>query len=213
MPFRPARSRALAAAILGGALAGSTLTGRAWADPAPSFLELLRQAQVTSPRLAESESDVRRAAGLADQAGVRPNPVIGLEAEDFGGSRPYSGFGRSQFTLSASQVLELGGKRPARVAAGAAGVEAARLTRDQARHEFASALGGAYLEAEVADRRLAIAAGALELARGDARIAPRLSSPPARRPSFGRCRRRLWSTPPARRSAWRRPIAQRLCLV
>ena len=171
MSTRPTRSRALAAAILGGALASSTLAGRAWADPAPPFLDLVRQSQATSPRLAESESDVRRAAGLALQAGVRPNPVIGLEAEDFAGSRPYTGIGRSQFTLSASQALELGGKLPARIAAGAASVEAARLQLAQARNDYAGALATAYLQAEVADRRLVLAKGVLQLAEDDARIA------------------------------------------
>lgn len=171
MSFRPARSRALAAAILGGALASSIPSGRAWADPAPPYLELLRQSQTTSPRLAESKSDVARATGLAQQAGVRPNPVIGLEAEDFAGSRPYTGIDRSQFTLSASQALELGGKRPARIAAGAASIEAARLLLVQARNDYAGALASSYLQAEVADRRLVLANGALQLAEEDARIA------------------------------------------
>lgn len=171
MSLRTARSRALAAAILGGALASSTLTGRAWADPAPPFLEVLHQWQATSPRLAESESDLRRATGLAQQAGVRPNAVIGLEVEDFAGSRPYTGIDRSQFTLTASQALELGNKRPARIAAGVATIEAARLLLSQARNDYAGALASAYLQAEVADRRLVLANGALQLAQEDARVA------------------------------------------
>ena len=171
MFFRPARSRALVAAIMGGALASSTLAGRVIAEPAPPYLELLRRAQGTSPRLAESEADVRRAAGLATQAGVRPNPVIGLEAEDFGGSKPYGGIDRSQFTLSASQAFELGAKRPARIEAGAASIQAARLLRDQQRSDFALLLATAYLQTEVAQRRSILADAALELAIEDARIA------------------------------------------
>ena len=171
MSFRPTRSPATLAATLGGALACFALAAPALAGPAPPFLVLLRDAQSTSPRLAENEADVRRASGLAAQGGVRPNPVVGLEAEDFAGSGPYRGFDRSQFTLSASQALELGGKRPARIAAGAAGVQAARLLQIQQRSDFALALATAYLTAEVAERRLALANAALELAVEDARIA------------------------------------------
>lgn len=164
------RRAPLRAALLGAVMA-LALGRPSWADPAPPFLELLVQSQATSPRLAESESEVRRAAGLAQQAGVRPNPVIGLEAEDFGGSKPYTGISRSQFTLSASQALELGGKRPARIAAGAAGVAAARLLRDQNRTDYAFALASAYLQADVADRRVQLATAALALAQEDSRVA------------------------------------------
>ncbi len=87
------------------------------AEPAPAFTDLLRQAQETAPRLAEARADIARAEGLAQQAGVRPNPTVGLEIENFSGSGPYSGISQAETTASISQTLELGGKRSARVSA------------------------------------------------------------------------------------------------
>lgn len=171
MSPRPRRSRALAAAITLGTLAGLALTGRAAADPAPPFPDLLRQAQSSAPRLAELAADVDQAQGLAAQAGARPNPTAALEVEDFAGSRPYTGFDQSQTTLSASMPLELGGKRPARIAAGRASVGAARARRGAAQAQFAFELAGAYADAEAAELRLQLAAGGVALAEDDARVA------------------------------------------
>lgn len=66
-------------------------------------------------------------------ARVAPNPTLELTAEDFLGSGPFRGVGGSQWTLTVSQVIELGGKPDARAALAGAqhGVEAAlfRLNR------------------------------------------------------------------------------------
>ncbi len=66
-------------------------------------------------------------------ARVAPNPTLEFTAEDFLGSGPFRGVGGSQWTLTVSQLVELGGKPEARAALAGAqhGVEAAqlRLTR------------------------------------------------------------------------------------
>ncbi|MBU2584283.1 MAG: TolC family protein [Bacteroidetes bacterium] len=49
------------------------------------------------------------------QAGLIPNPVAELEAEDFLGGKELSGIKGSQYTLSGSQLFELGGKRGSRI--------------------------------------------------------------------------------------------------
>jgi cobalt-zinc-cadmium efflux system outer membrane protein len=51
------------------------------------------------------------------QAGLLPNPELRLEAENLGGSGDFAGVESAESTLKLSQRLELGGKRPARVAA------------------------------------------------------------------------------------------------
>src|SRR4051812_331788 len=83
------------------------------AAPAPPYLDLLRQSDA-APSLAESRANVRAAQGQADQAGVLPNPVVGYEAENLA-ARSIDGLSQRQDTLSISQALELGGKRPARI--------------------------------------------------------------------------------------------------
>ncbi|MES1974598.1 MAG: TolC family protein [Sphingomonas sp.] len=156
-------------ALLGG-LAGWALAVPAWAEPAPPFAQLLRQAQ-DSPRIRAIEADVDRAKGFSEQARARPNPTVSVYGENFAGTSPYGGFGRSETTLQYSQPFEIGGKRSARIAAGEAGVVAAQARAQQARVAFAYELALAYVAVEVADRRIAIADDEVEEAGADLRVA------------------------------------------
>lgn len=160
-------------AVLLGA-AGLSATSAAWAEQAPPFAALLAQARANGPRLAEAEAQIAQAEGLAAQAGVRPNPVLGVEVENFGGSGPYEGFELAETTASIGQTLELGGKRSARIAAGRASVAAAQARVALARSDFASDLAIAYAEAEAAAAKVAQAEEALSAAEADARAAREL---------------------------------------
>jgi cobalt-zinc-cadmium efflux system outer membrane protein len=164
---RPPLAELLFLASLGAASA-------AMAEPAPPFNALLAQAQASAPRLAEARANVARAEGLARQAGVMPNPTLGLEIENFSGSGPFRGTSLSETTATIGQTLELGSKRSARVAAGRAEVEAARAQARRAEAEYAFDLAAAYAEAEASDRRLQLARDGLSLAEEDARIASAL---------------------------------------
>ena len=144
--------------------------GIAVADPAPPFQILAQQSQ-GAPRLAEADAAVAQAQGLARQAAARPNPTVGVVVENFSGSSPFQGFARAETTASIEQPLELGGKRPARIAAGRAEVTAAQARAAQARANFAFDLADAYARAEAADRRLALANDSFHLAEDDQRIA------------------------------------------
>lgn len=165
--------RRLRAATLGVSLCALS-AGAALAEPAPPFSELLRQAQATSPRLAEARADIRRAEGLAQQARAIPNPTVGVEVENFSGSGPFRGTTLAETTASVEQTLELGGKRSARIGAGRAEVTAARARALRSRGEFAFDLAVGYAEAEASDRRLKLATEALQLAEDDARVATAL---------------------------------------
>jgi cobalt-zinc-cadmium efflux system outer membrane protein len=164
------RRRRLRAAWLG-VSASALLAGGALADPAPPFAALLRQAQTTAPKLAEARAEIARAQGLARQAGARPNPTLSLEVENVAGSGPFRGSNLAETTASIGQILDLGGKRGARVAAGHAEVEAARRRAAEAELLFAGDLAAAYAQAEAADRRVTLAAESLALAEDDARVA------------------------------------------
>ena len=151
-------------AVLLGALASGLPITAALAEPAPTYRALLEQAQASAPRLAESRSDIARSEGLARQAAVRPNPTLGVEVENFSGSGPFHGTDLTETTAQIEQTLELGGKRPARVAAGRADVDAARARSTQARADFAFDLADAYAQAEAAERRVELAEEAVALA-------------------------------------------------
>jgi cobalt-zinc-cadmium efflux system outer membrane protein len=61
------------------------------------------------------EQRVREARAL--QSGLLPNPQLEILVEDVAGSGNFNGFGGSQTTLQLSQLIELGGKRTARLRA------------------------------------------------------------------------------------------------
>lgn len=68
-----------------------------------------------NPELIASGYELSAAQARIQQAGVRPNPELGLELENFAGSGNVRGTDALETTLSLSQVVELGGKRQLRV--------------------------------------------------------------------------------------------------
>lgn len=52
--------------------------------------------------------------GLAEQAGLLPNPDVAIEVGNFGGKDELESFEGSEITVAISQLIELGGKRSAR---------------------------------------------------------------------------------------------------
>lgn len=157
------------AALLGAA--GLTTAPAALAAPAPPYAALLAQAEADAPRMSQAEAGIAQAQGLARQAASRPNPMLGLEVENFAGSGPFQGLDLAETTASLDQTLELGGKRPARIAAGQAGVTAARAQAALARADFAAQLAIAYAEAEAAAAKVVLAGDQLNAAQTDARAA------------------------------------------
>ncbi len=101
-------------------------------------------------RLAAAEANIR-------QAGVKPNPSLGLETENFAGSGPYSMLRGSETTISYQQLLERGAKREARVGVARASAEVARRRRDVRRLDLLRDVQAAYAEALAADANLLIA--------------------------------------------------------
>lgn len=140
----------------------------ALADAAPSYTELLAQS-ANAPRLREADANVDQATNLLTQARARPNPSFNLQSENFGGRDSYRDFRSAETTFSIDQTLELGGKRSARIQAGQAGVGAARAQKSQTVADYGYDLALAYIQAEAADKRLALATDALSLTEEDDR--------------------------------------------
>ena len=76
-----------------------------------SLQDSLARALEKNPELATYPVRIRACEARLLQAGLRVNPELGVEFEDFAGSGPNSGFGGMQATVRMSQVIELGGKR------------------------------------------------------------------------------------------------------
>ena len=77
--------------------------------------QALAAALVRNPRLRSLAWEPRIAEARRLQAGLSPNPSIGIEVEDFAGSGSLNGFESAETTIAFSQLLELGGKRDRRV--------------------------------------------------------------------------------------------------
>jgi outer membrane protein, heavy metal efflux system len=138
---------------------------------APPFRVLVGEVEGSAPTLQVGTAEVRAAQGRAVQAGARPNPTVRVEVENFLGTRPYTGFGAAETTISGELPLELGGKRGARVAAAQAEVAAAQARAGRSRVDYLRDLAVAYGEAEAAQVRERLDRENLELARADARTA------------------------------------------
>jgi cobalt-zinc-cadmium efflux system outer membrane protein len=126
-----------------------------------------------SPELAADAYEVRAREAALLQAGALPNPSVSLELEDFAGSGEFNGVESAQTTLLLGQLIELGGKRAARI-------EVARADRDLAAWDYEvrriDALvrtAGAFVDVLAAQERHRLAEEAVELARSMRGVATR----------------------------------------
>lgn len=121
-----------------------------------SLTRALQRAFANNPRLSGAERDIGIAAGRRLQAGAVPNPEVSFELDNALGTGAYRGTRSAETTLQLSQLVELGGKREARVAAGSAELEAAQWQRAAVRLEILSDTAVAFYSVLAAQRRIAI---------------------------------------------------------
>ena len=126
------------------------------ADSAIDLQTALGLALERSPVLEAMSARVGQAAARSKQAGLRPNPELRLEMEDFAGSGAFQGTDELQTTVGIGQLLELGGKRGARLDAADAGETVAALDQERVRRDVVAATSRAFVEALAAqsDREL-----------------------------------------------------------
>ena len=76
--------------------------------------DALAHALLKNPELAAFSWEVRAADARILQAGLLPNPELGAEVENFGGSKTQRNLDGAESTFALSQLIELGGKREKR---------------------------------------------------------------------------------------------------
>jgi len=118
--------------------------------------QALQRALAANPRLTSAQRDVGVATGLRIQAGALPNPDLSFELDNALGSGQHRGLRSAETTLQLSQLVELGGKREARIAAGAAGVSAATWQQRATELEVLSDTAIAFITVVSAQRRIEI---------------------------------------------------------
>ena len=99
-----------------------------------------------SPRLSSFVWSVRAADAREVQASVFPNPELSIQLEDVLGSGKFDGRQQAQTTVEASQLIERGGKRRARMAVASALSEAARLDYALKREELVADVATAFID-------------------------------------------------------------------
>lgn len=116
----------------------------------------LSRALATNPRLTAAERDIGIATGRRIQAGAIPNPELSAELDDAFGTGRYRGTKSAETTLQISQVVELWGKRDARIAAGEAEIDAVTWQRRATRLEILSETAIAFFSVLGLQRRVEI---------------------------------------------------------
>ena len=102
-------------------------------------------------------------ANLKTQA-LRPLLALELESENFGGSGEYGGFDSAETTLSLSSVIELGGKRNARVNLSDAKLNSAKWQQQAETLDVLGELTRLYIEGLATQANIELAEDSLHLA-------------------------------------------------
>nr|BFD44368.1 TolC family protein [Pseudomonas sp. FFPRI_1] len=135
------------------------------AEPTSLSLDTaLAQALANNPELAAAAWEIDIAQGARQQAGLIPNPVLSVDAED---TRRDS----RTTSIKLSQALELGGKRGARVEVASRGQELAALELERRRNQLRADVLEAYSSAQRAQERTQLAGRSLALAERGVSVA------------------------------------------
>lgn len=155
---RPARTCAwLAGTALAASLLAATGAGAQSPAPALSLSEALSRAAAFDPSRAALDARVLAGEAAMRQAGLKPNPTLGVELENFAGTGAYALVDRTEATVSYQQTLERGGKRAARTGLARGQLEVARLRGAVRTLDVLRDVQVAYSEALTAEAELVIA--------------------------------------------------------
>lgn len=131
------------------------------AGPTPTATLTLREAVELAlqfnPELRSFSWEVRAREARTLQAGLVPNPEIGVEVEDFAGSGTLNGFNAVAATVTLSQVIELGGDRRGRRRVAALERDLAGWDYETVRLDVLTEAAQAFTSVLAAQERLALA--------------------------------------------------------
>lgn len=155
-------ARALRACFMAATLLTSAVAGAAAPDGL-TLREAITAALARNPELGTYAFELRAAQAREQQAGLRPAPELAIEAENFAGAGETRAFDAAETTLALSQVLELGGKRGARLDAARAGSGAVDVARQAAQLDVLAEVTRRFIAVARAQERLTLARSATAL--------------------------------------------------
>ena len=153
----------LRAALMAAALAFPATA--ALAEPI-TLDQAVARALAASPQGEADGAAVDAARAARNQAGVRPNPNVTVEAENAIGTGPYNVLGQAEITATYSQTIERGGRRQARVALADRDIAVVEAGGVINRLDLAARVQRAFMDVLIADARLQIAQSRLSIEQG-----------------------------------------------
>jgi cobalt-zinc-cadmium efflux system outer membrane protein len=147
------------AALLAGALLVASQSAHA---ETVTLEQAVAKASEATPLLSAGDAAIAAARAGRVQAGVRPNPSVTLQSENFVGTGPYNVLGQAEITATYNQPIERGGKRAARVAFAQQDINVAEASARIVRLNLAAAVQRAYIDVQIADYAARISGERLE---------------------------------------------------
>ncbi len=132
--------------------------------PSITLAEAVARTLTRSPELESYTYAIRAAEAERIQAGLRPNPELGVQFEDFAGTGNLRGARGLETTLSLSQVLELGDKRQRRSDAAAMQLGLIEADYDIKKLDVLAEVARRFIHAVTGQALLEVAQAALEQA-------------------------------------------------
>lgn len=123
-------------------------------------LSLLRH-----PELRMFSADIRIAEARRLQAGLRPNPELQIEVEDFGGTAPRDGFDGAESTVRLSQEIETADKRVKRNRVADLDTQLADWDYRSKKLDILAQVRAAFVRAWIAQEHLAVAEDQVRLSQ------------------------------------------------
>ncbi len=126
--------------------------------------EAISLALARSSELKSYSWDIRAADARQVQAGLRPNPELGVSLEEFGGKGDRDGFDGVETTVAITQPLERGGKRQKRTKVAAAEKQVVQWDYETTRLDLIRRAERAFTTVLAAQRRVALTQNQADLA-------------------------------------------------
>ncbi|MFN0218235.1 MAG: TolC family protein [Hyphomicrobium sp.] len=116
--------------------------------------EAVSRALAYNPAVKAAFIEIEARHGEEAQSGVKPNPELLIEVENFAGRREQSGFDAAESTFSLTQTIELGDKRLRRLQAAHLDASLAGWDYESARVQVATATASAFVDVITAQERI-----------------------------------------------------------
>lgn len=129
-----------------------------------SLEQAVARSLASNPAVAADAAELRAVQARADRDALAPGYVVGAELENVAGTGALAGVDAAEATFRLGRVIELGGKRAARQALGAAETARQRHRSGAARLDVASRTRARFIAVLAAQQRLAFAQEQVQLA-------------------------------------------------